>query len=343
MANTTHYGNNNRSLFLGIILLFGFLLLYSLAEFFTAFLASVMFYVISKPLVDTLMKRGWKKSWISIVIITVSFFIILLPIVVFGTLLYSKASALIEHPQVIIAPLQHIAHTLQQKLPFNIISASNINQLQKAVTPLVSGILNSGVNFFSSMIMMYFFLYFMIQNTNKMEALLVLYAPFKRSVVGMFGNELKAQTFSNALGIPLIAVIHGFLAFLGYWITGINDAAFWATLTGFASVIPLVGTGLIWAPIGVYLLSTGKDWQGVFLIAWGTIAIGMSDNLIRFALAKRMADVHPVVTVLGVVVGLKYFGITGLIFGPLVISYFLILLKIYYIQYKKKESIPKSS
>ena len=74
---------------------------------------------------------------------------------------------------------------------------------------------------------------------------------------------------------------------------------------------------------------------GIFLLSWGVIVIGLSDNLIRFLLAKKMADVHPVVTVLGIIMGLRYFGITGLIFGPLLISYFIILLQIYYSEYQK--------
>jgi predicted PurR-regulated permease PerM len=91
----------------------------------------------------------------------------------------------------------------------------------------------------------------------------------------------------------------------------------------------------------VYLFVTHQNGHGSFLLAWGLVVIGLSDNLIRFTLAKKMADVHPVVTVLGLIMGLKYFGITGLIFGPLIISYFIILLKIYYTEYQKPASEKK--
>jgi predicted PurR-regulated permease PerM len=131
--------------------------------------------------------------------------------------------------------------------------------------------------------------------------------------------------------------VHGLLAFVAYLIAGVADAGFWGVVTGFASVIPLVGTGLIWLPTSVYLLAQGHTWQGFFVIGWGLLIIGTSDNVIRFMLAKRMADVHPIVTVLGVIIGLRSFGITGLIFGPLIICYFLILLKIYYVEYQKPE------
>ena len=79
----------------------------------------------------------------------------------------------------------------------------------------------------------------------------------------------------------------------------------------------------------------GHAWQGIVMILYGALVMGLLDNVIRFMLAKRMADVHPIITVLGVILGLQYFGILGLIFGPLLISYFFILLKIYYVEYQK--------
>ena len=182
---------------------------------------------------------------------------------------------------------------------------------------------------------MYFFMYFLLININRLEASIVFYLPFKRSMIEIFGKELVVQTFSNAVGVPLLAVAHGVLAYIAYRITGMNDAGFLAVLTGFASIVPLIGTGLIWIPASIYLFATSHTWQGFFVFGWGLIVIGLSDNVIRFALARKMADVHPIVTILGVIIGLKYFGITGLIFGPLIISYFLILLKIYYVEYEK--------
>lgn len=114
-------------------------------------------------------------------------------------------------------------------------------------------------------------------------------------------------------------------------------------LTGFSSVIPIVGTGLIWVPVSIYLLAIGANWQGAFVLVWGAAILGSMDNVVRFLLAKRMADVHPIVTVLGVIMGLEYFGITGLIFGPLIISYFIILCKIYYTEYQPHLTAPKKA
>jgi predicted PurR-regulated permease PerM len=326
----------NKYFFLVIIAVFGLALLYSLLEFFTGFLGAVMFYVLSKPLMELLIKRfRWKKSIAAALILLISFFIILVPIFFIGSLLYKEAASLSINPNSIYEPLKQLNAEIEKKFHFSVLSSQTFSNIQQFTTQSVTFILNSSINFFSSITMMYFFLYFLLVNINRLEAAIVFYLPFKRTMIELFGKELVAQTISNAVGMPLIAVIHGLLSYIAYRICGLPEAGFWGIMTGFASVIPLIGTGIVWIPASIYLMATHQTGYGIFLFLWGLIVIGLSDNLIRFMLAKKMADVHPIVTVLGIIMGLKYFGITGLIFGPLLISYFLILLKIYYTEYQK--------
>jgi len=257
-------------------------------------------------------------------------------------MLFAKLEQLVTHMQtLVILPLKKLDATLQQKFHIVLISEKNIGQAQAFITGLVSSLLNQGLNLLGSIVMMYFFLYFLITNINRMEAAIVFFLPFNRHKIEIFGEELKAQTFSNAVGVPLIAVVQGLIGYISYLIAGIDEPGFWGVLTGFASILPLIGTGLIWIPIGLYLLINGQTWQGVFLLAWGLIILSSMDNVVRFVLAKRMADVHPVVTVLGVIIGVQYFGITGLVFGPLLISYFIILLRIYYLEFQKPQPTRK--
>jgi predicted PurR-regulated permease PerM len=325
----------NRYFFLAIILIFALLLLASLIQFFTAFLSAVIFYVLSKPSAEHLIKkRRWKKNAAAILIIIVSFFIILMPIALLATLLYGRIAHVLSNPTDIINSLKAFSATIQQKTGFQIISSQTLASIQSYSTTIVSAVLNQGLGFFSTIVMMYFFLYFMILNMNRMEAAIVFYLPFKREKINIFGNELVAQTFSNAVGVPLIAIAQGIFAFIAYVITGVDQPGFWGVITGFCSIIPVIGGGIVWIPVAVYQIIEGHTWQAIFIVAWGVLIMGSIDNIIRFILAKRMADVHPIITVLGVIMGLKYFGFIGLIFGPVLISYFLILLKIYYIEYQ---------
>lgn len=334
----------NRYIFLTVLLAFALFLFFSLLSFFTAFLGAVMFYVLSKPMVEWLIrKKGWKKSWAAVLVIILSFFVILVPVTLLVTMLFSKIQSVGSNMQItIIEPLQKLDTVLKDKFQFTLISQQNITQLQSVIGNFISSLLNQGLNLLGSITMMYFFLYFMIVNINRMEAAIIRYLPFKRNKIERFGHELKAQTFSNAVAIPLIAVVQGGIGYISYLIAGIPEAGFWGILTGIASILPIIGTGLIWIPMGIYLLAINQTWEGFFVLAWGLIILSSMDNIVRFVLARQMADVHPVITVLGVIIGINYFGITGLVFGPLIISYFILLLQIYYTEYQSNQDTHKS-
>ncbi|HVX27493.1 MAG TPA: AI-2E family transporter [Parafilimonas sp.] len=325
----------NKYVFLSIIILFAIFLFSSLIQFVSAFLGALTLYVLSKPFACWLLKKGWSKSMSSILIIIISFFVILLPIAGLVSLLYNKISAVLANPTIITDSVKQVDAVIQQHFHYKLISDDTIHSIQSYASTILSAVLKQSLNFVTTILMMYFFLYYMHQNMNRMEAGIVFYLPFKKDKIKLFGDELVQQTFSNSIGIPAISVAQGLAGFLCYWIAGINQAGFWGVVTGFAALIPVVGTGLVWIPAVVYLFIIGHTWQAVFTILFGALIMGTLDNIIRFILAKKMADVHPIITVLGVILGLKYFGFLGLIFGPLLISYFIILLKIYYVEYEQ--------
>ncbi|MFN3445961.1 MAG: AI-2E family transporter, partial [Bacteroidia bacterium] len=155
------------------------------------------------------------------------------------------------------------------------------------------------------------------------------YLPFNHDNIKVLAEELESQTLSNSIGVPLIATIQGTAAGIGYWIFGMDEPIFWALITAFASIIPIAGSTLIWAPAAIILMVTDSLWMGLGLAAYGAIVIINIDNIARFTIQKRFADVHPLITVFGVILGLNLFGLPGLIFGPLMLSYFIIFIKMY--------------
>lgn len=334
MENTPDY-KINKYVFLGIIILFGVFLFSSLIQFVSAFLGAIMLYVLTKSFACRLLSKGWSKNMTAILIIIISFFVILLPVAVLASLLYNKISAVLSHPQIITNSVKQVDAIVQKRYHVKLIGDNTIHSIQSTASSLLSGVLKQSLNFITTILMMYFFVYFMLQNINRMEAAILFYLPFKKDKIKIFGDELVHQTFSNSVGIPAISIAQGIFGFLCYWIAGITEAGFWGVITAFAALIPVVGTGLVWVPAAVYLFVIGHNWQAIFVLLFGALIMSSLDNIIRFILAKKMADVHPVVTVLGVILGLQYFGFLGLIFGPLLISYFLILLKIYYVEYEK--------
>jgi predicted PurR-regulated permease PerM len=179
-----------------------------------------------------------------------------------------------------------------------------------------------------------------LSNTGKIEHWVFNLLPVRKADLARFTEELKAQTFSNVLGAPVLATLQGLVAALGFWIFGIQEPLFWGIITGFFSFIPMVGGALIWVPSAILLYTTGHEYQAIALFLYGIFVISMIDNVLRFAFQKKFADVHPLITVMGVILGIKLFGLPGMIFGPLLISYFLIMASIYKEQFLNQQLDP---
>jgi len=121
----------------------------------------------------------------------------------------------------------------------------------------------------------------------------------------------------------VVAIVQGSLGGLIFWILGIHAALLWGVVMTFLSLVPAVGAGLVWAPAAVYLLATGDIWQGVVLIAFGVLAIGLVDNILRPILvgkSTRMPDYLVLISTLG---GIAAIGISGFVTGPLIAAMFL--------------------
>ena len=145
----------------------------------------------------------------------------------------------------------------------------------------------------------------------------------------MLGNETKNMIRANAIGIPVLAILQGIIATIGYAIFGVNDFALWGFLTGVCSMIPIVGTAIIWVPLTAYFFAINNNSAGVGLLIYSAILITNIDYVVRLTILKKFMNVHPLITIFGVIVGIGLFGFWGVIFGPLFISYFIILVKIY--------------
>ena len=116
---------------------------------------------------------------------------------------------------------------------------------------------------------------------------------------------------------------------LGYWLFGVEEYLLFGLLTGIGSIIPIVGSAVIYLPLSLFLLSQGMTGSGIGVGLWGGIVVGTSDNVARLALQKYMSDMHPLVTIFGVVMGINVFGFIGVIFGPIILSLLGLLIDIY--------------
>ncbi len=211
----------------------------------------------------------------------------------------------------------------------------NILTFQKQAAAIIPSLLNSSAAILSNFAVMFFLMYFLLANGREVERFLDRFIPLKEENIDMLSQETKNMIRANAIGIPVLAIIQGIIATIGYWIFGVKDFGLWGFLTGVFSMVPIVGSAVIWAPLTAYLFAIDKTGHAVGLLIYAVVLISNIDYVIRLTLLRKFMDVHPLITVFGVIVGLGLFGFWGVIFGPLLISYFIILIRIYMNEFGK--------
>lgn len=225
-----------------------------------------------------------------------------------------------------------------EKLDIDLLSQEGLMRVSSYITSIAKTIVGEISTFLINSFVLLFVLYFMLLSSRQLESYLYDLLPFDEKNKGYIAGRVKDLVLSNAIGIPLLAIAQGIVATIGFMIFGVPMPWVFGLLTCFATIIPLLGTGLVWFPLVVYLLIM-QDWgNAIGLALFSLIIITNIDNLFRFLLQKKMADVHPLITVFGVIIGLSMFGFWGVIFGPVILSIFLMLVDIF-----KKGYLDKST
>ena len=274
-------------------------------------------------------KYHWKKWLAATLIIFISFLVIIIPAFGLVYALIGRVQTVLTDPQAVVMGYHTLINNLNGFLGFELINGSMIAEYIKSLAAEVPSILNTSLMLFGNILLMYFLLYNLLVNIGRVEKAMFYYLPFSRDGANVLTKELHDMTIANAIAVPLIALGQGIVASIGFWIFGLRDPFFWGIMCGCTSILPVVGAALIWLPAGIFMLSTSASWQGIGILIYGAVVISTVDNIFRFFFARWFADVHPVITILGVIIGLQWFGLPGLVFGPLLISYFFLLLKLY--------------
>lgn len=333
-----HQNRIRQIFFLLILVLLGLLLFMELYSFFPALLGAVTLYIIMRKIMFYLiLKKKWRKVWAASLLMFISMIVILLPVAVLINMLTVKVSYAIDHSNELVAALKKIITDLELRFKIAFISEENINKLGTALAQSLPQIVSVTFNTLGTIFFMYFLLFFMLVNGREMEKSLYEHVPLKDENVHKLGNEVQNMVISNAIGIPVIAVLQGIVALIGYFIIGVQEPWFWFVVTCITAMLPIVGAALAYVPLAILFFANGQTGAGIFMLIYGFGVVGSVDNIFRFALAKKIGNVHPLVTVFGVIVGLRLFGFIGLIFGPLLISLFLLLLKIYSSEFITKQ------
>lgn len=299
--------------------------------------ASTIYILVRKQMFTLTEKKKIGKSLAAILILLEAILCFLIPLSVAVWLLIEELQGINLNLNSSVESLQKVITLIKDRTDYNVLSSENLASAASYLPKIGQILIGSLSSFAVNSVVMLFVLYFMLIGGRKMEAYLYDLLPFNNSNKKNVLVQIDVMVRSNAIGIPVLASIQGIFATIGYIIFGVPDPVLFGFLTCFASIIPLVGTMFIWFPLAVYMAITG-DWLGALgLTAYALLIISNIDNLVRFALQKKIADTHPLITVFGVVIGLPVFGFWGVIFGPLFLSMFILLIDIFKREYLNNE------
>ena len=306
------------------------LICWNLALFIPSVLGAVTLYIVCRKFNYYLIEEKNWKPWLSAtVLMLASLVILILPVYFIVDMLVAKASNAQVYMEKFNIFLEKIHQFVYQKVGFDILSKENIAKVTNFAGTLSTKILNTTVNTFTVVTSMYFILYFMFVKPRLFERIVARAMPFKRKNIQLLGDKFIKLVMANAIGIPVVALGQGLVALIGYWIFGCPSPMLLFALTAVASMLPVVGAAIIYVPVGIFMIAEGQTGPGVGILLYGLIIVGLTDNLLRFTLLKKLEDIHPLVTVFGIILGMNIFGFMGLIFGPILMSITVLLIQVY--------------
>ena len=319
-----------------IILFMGVIIFRQITPFLGGLLGALTIYILVRGQMNHLVeKRKLKRSISALLITAETIFVFLIPLGLTVWMVANKLQDINLDPQTYIAPIQQVAEFIKEKTGYDVLGKDTLSFIMSILPRIGQIIMESISSLAINLFVMIFVLYFMLIGGTKMEQYIYELLPFSDSNKKHVMNEINMIVRANAIGIPLLAIIQGAIATLGYYLFDAPSALLFGFLTCFATVIPIVGTTLVWFPLAAYMAISG-DWpHAIGLLLYCGLIVTNIDNLIRFILQKKMADTHPLITIFGVVIGLSLFGFMGVIFGPLLISIFILCVNIFKEQYLK--------
>jgi predicted PurR-regulated permease PerM len=319
-----------------LIVLLGGMIFWEMIPYFSGVLGAITLYVLLKGSMTKLVKKGWNPNAAAGSLMFLSFISILLPIAGALLMLGNKIGKASQNSEKLIKIVKTHLKDWEHSLGFSITDQIDTASISSGITNSVSNILGGTMDTFIAVSIMYFMLFYMLKNQKQLRNVLIEYIPIKNENIETLGATIHGMVRSNSLGIPLVALAQGFVALIGFLIFGIESPFFWAVVVTIGSMVPFIGNFLGTIPVFILALSNGDDFQAWGILLYGIVVVGTTDNIIRLYVLKKMDDVHPLITLIGVIIGIPLFGFIGLVFGPLLISLFLLVVHIYKKEFAKE-------
>ena len=316
-----------------LLLLLGVALVIALFPFATGLMGIPVMYVVFAPVHVRLRRHVGPHAAAALVVLLVVF-VIVVPGVAFAGLVVNEAQQIaggvLQNP--LLGRLSELRiGTVDVGADLAALGGKIVSWIGSSAFGLIGTATRLALNLTISL----FGLFFLLLRPTETWTAVQPYIPFSPENTERLRTRFGDVTTSTIIGTGLTAIIQGTLVALAFWLIGLPDGVFWGVVTVVFAILPVVGSGLVWGPAAIILFIDHRYAAAVGLALFGALMVGNVDMVIRPLVYRRWAHIHPLITLVGALAGLPYFGLLGLLIGPLGLSYFFEVLKMYREEYIK--------
>ena len=332
--------------FLALVLLVTLAFAWLLAPFFGAILwgivAAILFAPVNRRLAIML---GGRRNLAAVLTLLLILAVAIVPALALGLSLVEQAAVLYANFQSGNVDLSDGFGILRRALPgwatdqlaswgltdFNAARKMFDSTIASALQSIASRALLFGqgaMRFLASIAVMLYLTFFLLRDGKRLGQQIGRAVPLRPDLRDALISHFVVVVRATMKGTVVVAVLQGLVGGLVFWFLGIPGPLLWGLMMGFFSLVPAVGTGIIWAPMAIYLLVTGSVWEGLVLAGCGLFIIGMIDNLLRPILVGKDTRMPDFVVLIATLAGLDIFGLNGFIIGPMIAALFIAVWKI---------------
>jgi predicted PurR-regulated permease PerM len=333
--------------FLFLVVVVSLAFAWILWPFFGAVLWGTILAILFVPLYRRLMRiMAHRRTLAALATVMIVLLIVILPLVLIGALLLQEALGVYAKFQSGELDLGRFFQQVLSALPdwvsdlLNRFGLSNLSSMQdKLTTGLMQGsqlvaakVFDIGQNTLDLVVnlgIVLYLLFFFLRDgdglARRIRTAVPLHADQQRELFNMFTTVIRATVKGNVV----MAIAQGALGGLIFWFLGVHAAVLWAVVMAFLSLLPAVGSALVWVPVAIYFLVTGATWQGIVLIAFGVLVIGMVDNVLRPILVGKDTKMPDYVVLISTLGGMAIFGLNGFVIGPVIAAMFMSVWQIF--------------
>jgi predicted PurR-regulated permease PerM len=328
---TTDRERSAHILFYVVVLVVGYLAFKVVAPFLAALAWAAVFAMVMSPLL-TRVERRLGSTWTATLATIAAALLIVVPAVLVLTVLVREVSQLVSEFQdagyAVTAPakLQTLWEGLRQRSPLPIpedLPTAIDSGLQKLVTHvagMAGAALQNIVSFVFQLFVMLFGLFFFLRDRDSVVGVIRSLLPFSPARRERMLTETYNLVVATVGSTFAVAVVQGTLTGIALGVLGFRAPVFWGVVTSVCSVLPAIGSGIVWVPAAIWLFASGEIVKGIILVAFCSLVVGTADNVLRPVLLSGRTSMHGLLVFVSLMGGVAAFGFIGLVLGPVVLA-----------------------